>query len=339
MYAVALGQPAAFAYLLGLDKTTYMPATASTGEDGATHEATTMSPPPLCIAVLAGNVPLLKALFVASPHHDHLNGAKNGPGGGEGATTASAAAAAGAPTPTAAPATASASAAAAAPSATPIAPPTASAISVAPPQVNARWGRVGLTPLMCAALTGLHGVVHGLVSAGARVDARDALARTALLLAAQAGHETCVHELIACGASVDAQSARGVTPLMAAAAAGKEATILELLWAGSDIDLRDTVRTTRHAAGPQPAPSSPRSCPSSTHPPPPPPQLGNTALMYAIRSGCTQAVRDLLSSGCVLSDRNADGDTAASLAKRSRHTAMADFEVVLEGSSLTAPVR
>jgi hypothetical protein len=108
------------------------------------------------------------------------------------------------------------------------------------PTPDAR-GRLGLTPLICAAESGQQGVVTLLLATGAAdVAAYDCDKRTALHCAAQEGHEVIVQALVATGkADVNGVDSWGYTALGAAAKRGHEGVVRTLLaTANVDVDGR-----------------------------------------------------------------------------------------------------
>ena len=102
-------------------------------------------------------------------------------------------------------------------------------------------------------ITGARGqlmpVVEAALAAGAKIDARDAVRRTALMWAAFHGNAMTPF-LIARGADVNARDGRGRTPLMWAALAGRSGAAEALLAAGADAALADNagVDAAAHAA-------------------------------------------------------------------------------------------
>ena len=125
----------------------------------------------------------------------------------------------------------------------------------------------GATALMRA--TADRGKMRLLIGAGAHVDERSKLGRTALLIAARRpGAEGAVRDLIAAGADPHVKDVRGVTPLMEAARAGDLESLRVLIGAGARInEMRKN---------------------------------GRTALMAAVRSRKEKAVRFLLNHGAAV---------------------------------------
>ena len=129
-----------------------------------------------------------------------------------------------------------------------------------PDQANA----AGATPLMRA--TADRDKMRLLMGAGAQVDQRSQLGRTALLIAARRpGAGDAVGDLLAAGADPHVKDVRGVTPLMEAARAGDLDSIRVLIGAGAEVNERR--------------------------------KNGRTALMAAVRSRKQEAVGFLLEHG------------------------------------------
>jgi len=131
--------------------------------------------------------------------------------------------------------------------------------------------------------------VRILIGAGARVDARSAMGRTALLIAARRpGSRPVVRDLIGSGANPNAKDVRGVTPLMEAARTGDIDAIGELIKAGARINEQRT--------------------------------NGRTALMAAVRSRRQEAVWFLVDRGADVNVQALEGvssnskDTALTMA-------------------------
>ena len=145
----------------------------------------------------------------------------------------------------------------------------------------------GATPLMRA--TADLRKVRVLIEAGAHVDQRSQMGRTALLIAARRpGAVGTVKELLAAGADPNVEDERGVTPLMEAARAGDVESLRILVEAGVKIN------ETRNN--------------------------GRTALIAAVRSREQEAVRLLLDHGADVNIQALEGvssnskDTALTMA-------------------------
>lgn len=98
----------------------------------------------------------------------------------------------------------------------------------------------GDTVLHIAARAGHLDIVNALLSAGAPVDAQNALGWTPLFCAAynhdlDCGFAPIVKRLIDAGANVNQRIAFGITPLMLAAGGGEAAVCKELLDAGAEV--------------------------------------------------------------------------------------------------------
>ena len=77
--------------------------------------------------------------------------------------------------------------------------------------------------------------IRALIAAGASIDVKDNLGRTALQWASYAGHIDCVNALIAAGASIDLKDNSGWTALMCASDTGKIDCVNALIAAGANI--------------------------------------------------------------------------------------------------------
>jgi len=104
---------------------------------------------------------------------------------------------------------------------------------------NKAAGEQGNTPLMLAAGKNHHAIVAALLSAGAKVDARNKQKETALLLTSKAGALESVSLLLKAGARVASPDSFKRTPLMVAVDKNHSAVIRRLLKAGADPDRRD----------------------------------------------------------------------------------------------------
>ncbi len=153
--------------------------------------------------------------------------------------------------------------------------------------------------LLDAALNGRTSEVLTLLDAGAEVNAKDPLGRTALLLAIASGHVDTVQALVNAGASVNVKDWDGSTVLMQAAYGEHSQIVQALLETGADVNMR-----------------SPR---------------GSTALIYAARKGRTENVQILLDSGAEVDAACEDGSTALLEAASLGHTETA--RVLLEAGA------
>lgn len=92
----------------------------------------------------------------------------------------------------------------------------------------------GTTPLMKASQLGQRDVVRMLVTAGARLNARNTDGNNALWLACFGSHLDVIDALIDSGIDIDNRNDNGATPLMYAASSGKAEVVERLLAKGAD---------------------------------------------------------------------------------------------------------
>ncbi len=94
--------------------------------------------------------------------------------------------------------------------------------------------------LVTGARAQLMPVVEEALAAGADIDARDAVGRTALMWSAFHGNASMLHYLLERGAGVNVRDRRGRTALMWGAIAGHGHVASALLASGADPALRDS---------------------------------------------------------------------------------------------------
>lgn len=175
--------------------------------------------------------------------------------------------------------------------------------------------RYGVTPLLLAALDGHAGIIASLLKAGADPNSALPGGETALMTAARTGKPDAVRVLLARGARVDARDEmRGQTALMWAAAEDNAEVVRALLEAGADIRVRTS---TTAKANPRVSESGNTfSAPAPT---------GFTALLFAVRSGSSNAVQALLDAGADVNDELSDGESALVVAAANAHWDVASF--------------
>jgi ankyrin repeat protein len=93
--------------------------------------------------------------------------------------------------------------------------------------------------LIAAAKQGDAGQVRAQLKAGADVNARDSVQRTALLLAVRSGPRAVIRALIDAGAGLDARDQDGRTALMEAARRKEAIFALDIAAAGADVNVLD----------------------------------------------------------------------------------------------------
>ena len=136
----------------------------------------------------------------------------------------------------------------------------------------------GATALHWAAHRDLRGLAELLIRAGADVDAADDHGVTPLALASLNASDGMVGLLLEARADANLRTTSGVTPLMTAARVGHAGVVRRLLRAGADPAATEAVR-------------------------------GQTALMWAVAEGHTQAAAVLLEVGGGATTRSANGFT------------------------------
>jgi ankyrin repeat protein len=160
----------------------------------------------------------------------------------------------------------------------------------------------GATPMAEAAVIGNAAVIDALLDAGADVDSANAEGQTALMVAARTGKLDAVQALIRHGADVNAaEEWGGQTALMWAAGQCHPDVVRALIESGADVNVKSKARewTRRVHAEPRPKDMD---------------RGGFTPLIYAARSGCTEAARALVEGGADLNDTDPDRGTALVLA-------------------------
>lgn len=145
----------------------------------------------------------------------------------------------------------------------------------------------GLTPLMTASKEGNINIVNALLSVHAYVNMSDKNGDSALTHAAKAGHLLIVEALIKAHADIDHQSIDRRTALYCAVDKGHTDVVKSLLKSNANMELATK-------------------------------ELGDTALLKAVRNRKTQIVRMLLEKKAKVSVTDKYGDTALHIAARSQ---------------------
>ena len=156
-----------------------------------------------------------------------------------------------------------------------------------------------------------------LIDAGAKLDYRGFMGKTALYAAVEKGHRNLVQLLLQQNADVNINSLSGITPLMEAAKMGNRHIVQDLLTADADVNIIETpdlgyARESR-AGG----------------------STGMTALMFASRGGHEDVVQQLIQAGAEVNVHNSDGDTALEIATNAGYD---EVVKILSGGVASSPV-
>jgi ankyrin repeat protein len=163
---------------------------------------------------------------------------------------------------------------------------------------------LGATPLWLAAQNGSASMVGRLLEAGANPNLTLLAGESPLMMAARAGNAVVVDLLAKAGARVNARAARGQTALMWAAAQKHAPVVKVLLARGADVQVRSETWSQVMAVPPHGMPEYNRSIPHG----------GDTAMMFAARSGDAASAALLLDAGASANDADAWGVTALVMA-------------------------
>ena len=187
---------------------------------------------------------------------------------------------------------------------------------------------LGATPLWTASLNGSAAMVHKLLQAGANPNAALLLGETPVMVASRSGSPDVVEQLLAKGANVNAHAARGQTALMWAVSQRHPDVVKVLLAHGADVHARSAVWSEVMAVPPHGLPQYNRSIPHG----------GDTALMFAARSGDLASAKLLVAGGADVGDADAWGVTAMVLAAHSGYDELVEFLLELgAGANAAAP--
>ena len=163
---------------------------------------------------------------------------------------------------------------------------------------------LGATPIWAASRNGSPGMAEVLLGAGADPDIPLRLGETPLITASRSGSAPVVRMLLGSGANVNARGARGQTALMFAAAERHPEVVEILLEYGPDMDAASDTWNQLTAQAPH---SHPEAQAWILH-------GGNTALMFAARSGDLASARHLVAAGADVDAPSAWGLTPLALA-------------------------
>ena len=166
---------------------------------------------------------------------------------------------------------------------------------------------LGATPLWIASENGGAALVVALLQAGANPNVKLLLGETPLMVASRAGKAAIVAELLMKGADVNARAARGQTALMWAAAQRHADVVKALLAKGADVHRRSDTWSQMMAVPPHGVKIYNKVIPHG----------GDTALLFAARSGDLESARLLVAAGANVNDTDAWGVSVTMLAAHS----------------------
>ena len=174
---------------------------------------------------------------------------------------------------------------------------------------------LGATPLWIAAENAGAPIVKALLDAGANPNLSLLRGETPLMLAARAGKVRSAELMLQKGAKVNATAARGQTALMWAAAQRHPEVVKVLLAAGADVHLRSDEWSQMMAVPPHGVKQYNKVIPHG----------GDTALMFAARSGDLASARLLAGAGADVNDADAWGVSAVMMAAHAGFTELVEF--------------
>ena len=174
---------------------------------------------------------------------------------------------------------------------------------------------LGVTPLWAASQNGNAAMVRRLLEAGADTDAALLLGETPLMVSARSGYPDVVALLLAEGANVNARAGRSQTALMWAVAQKHPGAVKVLLADGADVHARSQVWSKMMAVPPHGYAGYNKMIPHG----------GDTALMFAARSGGLASAKLLVSAAASVNDADAWGVSATAMAAHSGHRELVEF--------------
>ena len=174
---------------------------------------------------------------------------------------------------------------------------------------------LGATPLWIASENGSAAMVRTLLQAGADPNRALLLGETPLMVASRSGSAGVVEQLLSKGASVNVRAARDQTALMWAVAQRHADVVRVLLAHGADVHARSEVWSQMMAVPPHGVQKYNRVIPHG----------GDTALLFAARSGDLASARLLVAAGANVNDADAWGVSATVLAAHSGFTPLVEF--------------
>jgi ankyrin repeat protein len=174
---------------------------------------------------------------------------------------------------------------------------------------------LGATPLWNASLNAGAPVVTRLLAAGANPNLALLAGETPLMIAARSGKADLVQLLLAKQANPNATAARGQTALMWAAAQKHPAVVKALLAQGADVHATSDVWSQRMAVPPHGVPQYNKVIPHG----------GDTALLFAARSGDLDSAKLLVGAGARVNDADAWGVSATMMAAHAGFAELVEF--------------
>jgi len=174
---------------------------------------------------------------------------------------------------------------------------------------------LGVTPLWSASENGSSAMVRKLLQAGANPNAALLAGETPLMVAARSGYSEVCEQLLTKGAGIDAHGSRGQTALMWAAAQKHPEVVKVLLAHQPDLQIRSEVWNEVMAVPPHGYLPYNKAIPHG----------GETALLFAARSGDLDSAKLLIAAGSHVNDTDAWGVSATVLAAHSGFTEMVEL--------------